>query len=1780
MASGTREIRYRVVLDASGAVQVIGKLRRDLQEAMQAPGTARVMATSRRVTMPITASATGGRLQQQAYAIESVRQRMAAVGPAFLSARERRLYGLAAPGTMLGQQMTRWSAGYQKGQAFMDYAERGRPGASGFTLAAGAAVIAHEKALRQWEERKKAVMHLERGNIVLNKLQTTAYKQVGTAVGDVGLSMKAFGQSMQQAMRQRQAFGAGFGRSMGEVGTGVARASHSMEKFAQAMRNGMAYAAPFRGSLNGMYVAMSAFEQTTGRAMQYLGMFAVALGTGALVKATKGIVDFTAMMEQVKLGAAETMTVTTRFFDLLGRPLPDQSQVAIALTEAGGAMKDMLDTAIQLGLPLEGIAEGFMTIAGAARSAGVSTKGAIEIVSLLGVLGERLHISSATLAREARDIFQALPQISRTVLGNYLQLDQAILKSQIASGNLEQFLLDRLKLVGLVAQQNRNTLMGLFHSVQGQLQRLGMEIGTGLTQQLMGLLHDVERGIEAIRKDPQKMQALADSFTQIGRALRTIAEWLTKIASAGPMRVLSLLTGVAVGGAVGRVAGRTASQAIGATVGGIIEGGAASMTFRELGGVARARTAASGLTGAAGFLATRGAVGAATGAAGIIGGTVTGVGVALAAGLAVDYLVTKVLEAYREGGETAADAQKKALEEGARKFEEATARGYAGQISFWEEQQRALQVNIAETALRSTRERFVPGGILGGTFQGPRTAAEQASALATLVNQMAAVAKQYGPEVFKPETPGGRLMREVTGGLPIETSKQLDIVLNALAQWRAAVEKSADVSDKQYLPAMDRVTQAFQVLNGTILTVKATFSDLTDLLKATAQLQAENIRDEATLTLRRYAKQPTQENLALAIQAHGPLTFQATEQARTTLEEAQALQNTLQSTQPGLVEAQQTAATAVAHGMRISWETFQERIAEIQERSAKRSATAGKKAATKAEQEAAAEFRSLLDTQETARKRLALEQRKEELAAEGTLGIYRLQNEAQQSIVTSAHEQNRLAAELEARERGILVLREQQLASERVMLEAQKERLQAELDAGRIKEEDHQRRARDQIEQAANRILAIDDEHLANQNRINESLEKQRLILLGLQNEYINLKPTVVNAFADILGGANVNQTIERASREMGRSMIEGILEEKLTLDLRLKKNFLQDLPALLTKSGDLLGRIPVLGQAAGAIGGGVSNVVGAIGGLLGGGSTASGALAGINTGGVGTFGEGVNFTAGYGGQSSLISGTSAFGGASALGGAGGIGGAAGGAAAGGYITAIVIAAIGAISKATSTRKRRQWEYNLSGREMAAAMQGAAVSGSFEALGLGALGEPLGKSMERNPVLAKTFLSMVAPGFWQLLRKIIQPKTTGAIAKKALEELIKEAGLPQQGIISGGGRGGIRTKFLESAPTSGAQAQLQALGFPSTYMDERVRNAQAIRAGTQPGVEAIRTGGALGLGVILGQEGGLQAMVDMANALTNNLEAMGVSAEEARRQLGVLASTAGIDLVKGIQEVNLLLHQQVLTTQNARAAVQGLIDVVGELPLAIDRATIAMAGWTGSTFDIGRIQRTIEDAMAVVGTGIATALTQAIQTADPAEGARSLADTFSTMFVNRLSERLIQQEAIGGALTEAARLAGLAAERLAAGDVTGFRQFAGQARTAFLQGQSVALKTFGTIVPEANTFLSSIGTFPSGTGIINPSGIGLPSLATTSMTQVPGPLGKPTLAIVHGGETVTAPGGGEVVQAIRQLAQVLAGQRQEIAVNVDGERLVRIIAKRADRVGPISPGPRAQIGVS
>jgi len=92
--------------------------------------------------------------------------------------------------------------------------------------------------------------------------------------------MKAFGQSMQQAMRQRQAFGAGFGRSMGEVGTGVARASHSMEKFAQAMRNGMAYAAPFRGSLNGMYVAMSAFEQTTGRAMQYLACSPWRLGPG------------------------------------------------------------------------------------------------------------------------------------------------------------------------------------------------------------------------------------------------------------------------------------------------------------------------------------------------------------------------------------------------------------------------------------------------------------------------------------------------------------------------------------------------------------------------------------------------------------------------------------------------------------------------------------------------------------------------------------------------------------------------------------------------------------------------------------------------------------------------------------------------------------------------------------------------------------------------------------------------------------------------------------------------------------------------------------------------------------------------------------------------------------------------------------------------------------------------------------------------------------------------------------------------------------------------------------------------------------------------------------------------------------------------------------------------------------------------------------------------------------------------------------------------------------
>lgn len=313
--------------------------------------------------------------------------------------------------------------------------------------------------------------------------------------------------------------------------------------------------------------------------------------------------------------------------------------------------------------------------------------------------------------------------------------------------------------------------------------------------------------------------------------------------------------------------------------------------------------------------------------------------------------------------------------------------------------------------------------------------------------------------------------------------------------------------------------------------------------------------------------------------------------------------------------------------------------------------------------------------------------------------------------------------------------------------------------------------------------------------------------------------------------------------------------------------------------------------------------------------------------------------------------------------GAGGAAAGIGGAGAASMYAAIALAAIGGIQGAFEAAKAERKRFGATDDSASGAALGGWLEGAFGAVGLEGVGGLIGsgaRGLPREAALANAW--MLGPIEGLLVTLLGQAPTRGTQVKRALNDLYNDARLPRQRVSLRGGRGGVQTQGIESAPDQAALDRLAALGyggggliFGGSATDIRLRDElgltpeeiaartgngagfrlqQEVLAGAarNPVVAEMRFGESLAIGQALARTP--RDAANLTNAITNNFLLMGTAANEARRQLLKMATTAGLDLIGTLGELNIAFQRSKKTADDVTrltSAATGAVDLFNDL---------------------------------------------------------------------------------------------------------------------------------------------------------------------------------------------------------------------------------------------------------
>lgn len=284
------------------------------------------------------------------------------------------------------------------------------------------------------------------------------------------------------------------------------------------------------------------------------------------------------------------------------------------------------------------------------------------------------------------------------------------------------------------------------------------------------------------------------------------------------------------------------------------------------------------------------------------------------------------------------------------------------------------------------------------------------------------------------------------------------------------------------------------------------------------------------------------------------------------------------------------------------------------------------------------------------------------------------------------------------------------------------------------------------------------------------------------------------------------------------------------------------------------------------------------------------------------------------------------------------------------------------------------------------------------AAGGGGLVGSLGKLSAKDP-LTNYFLNAFG---------LMQAPTGGTQRAMALEQLFKRNGLPQQSTFELGGHGGLRAQFLTVAPNQAIEDAFAAVGYGrdvpglrqptletlGTTFDagggnigayskhplkvRELRGDLEAAIAANPELAQFYTGEALAFGQVA--TAGPRRARTTATLLTSNFLLEGVSVGEARRQIRKLYESQGIDLFKGIEE----LQSQYLSgrlkdnpkTPDVNEKQQQLFNAIGnvvktfkdDIPAGVDVSAIAMKHFTEKAgVDIDAFNRELEKTLDIFG---------------------------------------------------------------------------------------------------------------------------------------------------------------------------------------------------------------------
>lgn len=349
-------------------------------------------------------------------------------------------------------------------------------------------------------------------------------QKVGDAVTSASAKMVEFVNSIQKFYggaglggKQLEQMAGAFKREFGSIAGFGDAVAQSMGVATKSTQDLTVAATQATKQLSGPSGLSAAFGDITKHATAFTAALVGFQGIRQLGRELRELFGFVAQTEQFRLGVAATVSTAGQYVDSFGKALPAAQQMTISLREADAVLKQMMKDSLELAIPIETLQHAYSITAGMMKSAGIESEKGLRIIEGLVILGQRLNVPFAIMARDVRDIISGT-NAQRAILGNALQLTQGMVQAARTRGELEGLLLQKVAGALESAKLNLETWRGISVAIGNSAKVLaGDLLGSmdGSKSAARDVLKVLEGWHESLQQSNAESKKTADIWTQL-----------------------------------------------------------------------------------------------------------------------------------------------------------------------------------------------------------------------------------------------------------------------------------------------------------------------------------------------------------------------------------------------------------------------------------------------------------------------------------------------------------------------------------------------------------------------------------------------------------------------------------------------------------------------------------------------------------------------------------------------------------------------------------------------------------------------------------------------------------------------------------------------------------------------------------------------------------------------------------------------------------------------------------------------------------------------------------------------------------------------------------------------------------------------------------------------------------------------------------------------------------------------------------------------------------------